>query len=377
MNNQLYTDKQLRNAIQHHEIGGGHLYPKKITSDQADRIVKTKHEFRKAISKSNTIVYIDDEVSWDLTGDEAYQVAEGVTIASGRGINGSHGAFLKTSSQGPKQEKGAFRGILRVAKPRVRITGIRMRGPHLNLLNKKPRDDYCARGIHIIRGDCEVDNCELYGWTEAAITVGTRNSTPRADIHHNHIHDCMLVGYGYGVDVVNGYANIRYNYFNRTRHAIDGFGYETCSYTCEDNLFGPETYSHAVDMHCLEENRVGKSTDPNSPVYKLRAGGHIEIRRNTFCFTKNVEGECAQAVVIRGYPKHKAIIEANHFMHRLTRSEPCENVCNRGYQDVPYRQPNVKKGWHKIEFRDNYYGHTTSFPKNVGAPIDLPTPAST
>lgn len=124
-------------------------------------------------------------------------------------------------------------------------------------------------------------------------------------------------------------------------------------------------------MHCPKENTVGKSTDPNSPLYELRAGGRMEIRRNTFCFTRNVEGKGAQAIVIRGYPKDKAVIEANRFMHNLRESESCENIRNAGHKEVPYRQANVNGGWPNMEFRNNQYGHTTRYRQDIGAPINL------
>ncbi|WP_336362209.1 hypothetical protein [Halalkalicoccus salilacus] len=184
---QQYTDSQLRKAIENHEIGGGAPYRNKITKSQADVVVTTPAAFRQAIKRPDTIVYIDSDVDWDLTDEPPFtEFAKGVTVASGRGQeegnepNRGHGAILRWKSYQGKNER---RGFFRISKLNVRITGLRMKGPQLKRF--KPRDDaernrHLARGIAITGNSCEVDNCELYGWTEAAITLGAKATHHRA-----------------------------------------------------------------------------------------------------------------------------------------------------------------------------------------------------
>lgn len=200
MSAQHYTDKQIRKAIANHEIGGGDPYENKITKNQADVVVKTKQEFRKAISKANAVVYIDSNVDWDLTGEQYTEFARGVTVASGRGQeegnepNRGHGAILRWKSYQGEKEK---RGVFRISKPNVRITGLRMKGPQLKRFvprDAAERNRHLARGIAIMGNNCEVDNCEIYGWTEAAITLGAKGNTPQGSIHHNHITTVRWMG---------------------------------------------------------------------------------------------------------------------------------------------------------------------------------------
>lgn len=381
---QQYTDKQLRRAIENHEIGGGAPYKNKITKDQADVVVKTKRAFRNAIKKPNAVVYIDSDVDWDLTGERRFtEFAKGVTVASGRGQddghepNRGHGAILRLKSYQDENERGVFH----ISAPNVRITGLRLKGPKLGYFDpgKSSRNQHLARGISILGKNCEVDNCELYGWTDAAITVGARGRRIECRIHHNHIHDCQMEGLGYGVDVKDWHTDVRYNYFNATRHSVNGFGYATCGYTCEYNLFGPDAVGHAVDMHCLEENIRKKnelSDNPSAPNYRYRAGGRMTIRRNTFCFTKNKpdipeESDARRgnnpipAIKIRGYPMEEVSIEANRFLH--SGSDPGKNSGKGACCQVNVK-PKAK--WHRMTIRNNQYGRTPYKP-DIGAPIDL------
>lgn len=397
---QQYTDQQIREAIANHEIGGGAPYKGKVTKDQADFVVKTKQEFRDAIKKPKSIVYIDSDVDWTFTRDELpiTGFAEGVTVASGRGQNDGHepnrghGAILRMKPNSYQKPKAEERGVFRISKPNVRITGLRLKGPKLSYFDPAKdakdqksandiRNQHLARGISITGDNCEVDNCELYGWTDAAITVGAKGCRVKCRVHHNHIHDCQMESLGYGVDVKDGHTDIRYNYFNDTRHSVNGFGFATCNYTCEYNLFGPGVIGHAVDMHCLEENTPDRKkkdlpNDPNHPGYRYRAGGLMEIRYNTFCFTTNKPNipnrknkdrgnNSVPAIKIRGYPMKGAIVEFNRFLHG--ESEPYKNEGR-----VACRQDNVdpKTSWQKMTIRNNQCGHSP-YKANVGVPIDL------
>ncbi|ADJ14026.1 hypothetical protein [Halalkalicoccus jeotgali] len=229
---------------------------------------------------------------------------------------------------------------------------------------RRKREGRYARGIRILTDDAEVDNCEIYGWPNQAISIGASSTVVSPHIHHIYGHDCMMVGAGYVIDVINGHPTIELSYFNATRHSVNGFGYPTCGYTLEDCLFGPTTYSRAVDMHCLAENGGGDD---------LTAGGRVEVRRCTFAFTHSIKDNNCQAIAFRGYPDDEYVTENNRFLHDI---EPgFENPANTSYQPVPYRQINLGSGtWSGWYASDNQYGVSETHESGVGAPVNLDDP---
>ena len=199
-------------------IGGGEGYSRMVTN--RDYTVKTKEEFLAALEKAKAgqVVYVDDEAEIDLTGHANVVIPGAVTLASGRGRNGSKGGLISTT--GPDlPPRGTL--WLSVAHPlltaggrKVRVTGIRLQGP-----STKPTKHSRAWGILCRDHEgFEVDNCEMLGWTHAAIRI---SKAKNAYIHHNYIHHCQLNGLGYGVSLeppVN--PLIMANKFDWVRHCI-------------------------------------------------------------------------------------------------------------------------------------------------------------
>ncbi|MCM2465684.1 right-handed parallel beta-helix repeat-containing protein [Methanoculleus oceani] len=187
----------------------------------------------------------------------------------------------------------------------VRITGLRIEGPD------KDTDwiDEKKIGIYCTHRNFEVDNCEIWGWNGAAITmVGTGGSDMKAGgyIHHNYIHHCQMDGLGYGIVVsAGGVALVEANYFDYCRHAIAGTGVAGDGYEARYNICGPHaiaTSPHAFDMH-------GKP-DPNGS--GTIAGDTILIHHNTFQATQPTG---AYPVAIRGVPRDGAYIDHNWFYY--------------------------------------------------------------
>ena len=330
------------------EVGGGIAYDEQIEPDQGAHIVADVDGFRQALEEitAGEIIYIEDDAALDLTGEAQLSVGvDDVTIASGRGREGSNGALLKTTEY-PQW-------LFRFRAEGIRVTGLRLQGPRTNYFD--PRDEepdpeeFYATGIHFLGDDWEVDNCELSGWTHAAIASGANSYVVSGHAHHNHIHHCQMETLGYGAELYNGHSLWEFNHFDATRHAIAGFGHETNSYEARCNLIGPETVSHAFDMHGLRE-----SADHDGDL----AGKRIDIHHNTIQFTTDTLGRDQEAVAIRGVPVEESRIDRNWFAHP---DEPQ----GAGGQGDAVRQETVEEWTNVTVGPDNHYG-TVSAPNEGG-----------
>lgn len=283
-------------------IGGGTGYSRIVDRSDADFVVSTRYELLAALAGAppGAVVYVEDGAEIDLTGSLNVQIPEGVTLASGRGKAGSEGALLfaignRTFASTPH--------LLRASGPGVRVTGLRIRGPdpHVGVSSYGLPN---SRGISCFGHDfLEVDNCELWGWSHAAIFL---SNSEHAYIHHNYIHHNLRKGLGYGVS--HDWASVSLiegNYFDANRHSIAGSGRAGQSYEARYNIVGPCAYSmeggHSFDMH------GGSSWTPKD--LSCPAGDVINIHHNTFMQT------CQEAVRVRGNPRVGATITHNRLAH--------------------------------------------------------------
>lgn len=210
----------------------------------------------------------------------------------------SPGGMIVLGSTDSKRPVGLIAG-----GEHVRITGIRLEGPDTGT-DKAARP---ALGIYSSYRNLEVDNCEIWGWSGAAIGIaGTGGSDMKTGghIHHNYIHHCQMRGLGYGVVVSGGAVSlIEANYFDYCRHAIAGSGVAGDGYEARYNICGPNFIagsSHNFDMH-------GVATDSGTI-----AGDTIRIHHNTFTATGPLN---AFPVAIRGVPRDGAYIDHNWFYY--------------------------------------------------------------
>ncbi|MFC6906414.1 hypothetical protein [Halalkalicoccus tibetensis] len=381
---EYFTNERILECLEGREIAGGEGHRSDIGLADADAIVESRSEFFSAVGSSADVIGIPGNVRIDLSGRDF--TLSGQTIVSDRGVDGSAGALLYTTDHGsdsPAWDGGSSgRGVITM-RGGSRISGIRYRGPYHDHYDdpeypgyipldsgnaserRRKRAARYARGMRILSSDAEVDNCELYGWPNQAIAIGSSSTVVSPHVHHVYGHDCMMVGAGYVIDVFNGHPTIEMSYFNATRHSVNGFGHTECGYTLEDCVFGPSTVSHAVDMHCLAENGHGND---------LTAGDRVEVRRCTFAFSHNIDGQNAQAIAFRGYPEDEYVTEDNRFVHPTDGDGSVENVANSGYEPVPYRQVNVGSGWHDWSFSGNQYGLGAPQRSGIGAPANLDDP---
>lgn len=210
-------------------IGGGQGYSDTITQAQADTVVSSAQGLRNAVSSAQqgaTIFVTSGAQSGSGSDTETAStqlLADGggstggsapgsaltlsitgaipvntnqITIASDRGVNGSPGAILQRKTVGTGGGS-AQSPLFRVTADSVRITGFQLQGPRSDRFDpNSPENPPQSTGVRLEGGGCEVDNCEVFGWTTAGVTVA---DTFTAAIHHNRIHDCAMATRGWGV----------------------------------------------------------------------------------------------------------------------------------------------------------------------------------
>src|SRR5690606_37554136 len=87
-----------------------------------DYIVRNKADLIKCLklAKEGEVVYVDNNASINLTGTKRLIIPSGVTLASGRGVNGSKGGILYTTTNGTVP-------LLVAGGPNVSIIGLRIK----------------------------------------------------------------------------------------------------------------------------------------------------------------------------------------------------------------------------------------------------------
>ncbi|MBA7471503.1 hypothetical protein ES707_06809 [subsurface metagenome] len=283
-------------------IGGGTSYSRIIT--HGDYHVSSREELLDALKKAKPgqIVYVDDNTAIDLTGMKNIEIPGGITLASGRNGESVKGALIYSIQLDTTP-------LFATGGDNVRITGIRLRGPDQErrteqleeLSAEGGREAYYrisySDGIQSTHSDLEVDNCELWGWSHAAVSL--KKGATKAHIHHNYIHHNQRYGLGYGVCLDQSDALIEANLFDWCRHHIAGTGSPGTSYEACYNIVFENANGHSFDMH------GGRDRDDGTEI----AGDLIKIHHNLFLAID------VTAVVIRGIPTQKAEIHHNWFLH--------------------------------------------------------------
>lgn len=290
--------------------GGGINYPDIVDPDwPIVTVVSSRAELEAALEAAvaGDIVYVDNDATIDLT-DATLCIPGGVWLASSRGRDGSSGGLI--ISEAPVKVP-----ILTPCGDDVRITGLRIYG-HDEGQCPPEHPDECTgedRTGGVNCRDCtpstigiqsrgfdrlEVDNCELAGWSYAAVWLS--DSVDNL-VHHNHIHHTQRQGLGYGVVLTRGGDGlvtvlVEWNRFNYNRHAIAGSGEPGQDYEARNNLVLESSIGHIFDMHGENEN-----TDNGSEL----SGGEMLIHDNTVLVANQY------TMVIRGRPDHGAWLYDN------------------------------------------------------------------
>lgn len=288
-------------------IGGGKGYKKRI--DTADKTVRSLDQLINALENAGKgdVIYLPGDVTIDCTvqvyiEELVIRIPSGVTLASNRGQNGSPGALIQSDTFNTKP-------LIRAAGPDVRVSGLRIRGPdpkrrmrhHRRSFQEDRGHSYyykfpVSRGIVTTSTGLEVDNCELSGWSHAAIFL---KDGKNHRIHHNHIHHNQFNGLGYGITHDTAFSRITHNLFNFNRHSIAGTGRPKSGYEASNNVERGTSLSHCFDMHGGRDREDGTNI----------AGTRIHVHHNTFLPETT-------SVKIRGKPQKNARIHHNWFNQR-------------------------------------------------------------
>jgi hypothetical protein len=307
-------------------IGGGAGYARTFMPTSSP--IKTLDALLDALANATRgdVLFIDGRAQIDCT-ERVYienlvlEIPEGVTLASNRGHKNAPGGLIFSD---------AFqtRPLIRALGPDVRITGLRVRGP-----NPKPCFEHHRRSFAEGRGHeyyykfptssgvvtdsdrLEVDNCELAGWSLAAIGLQAGKDH---FVHHNFIHHNQYNGLGYGVSHDVSQSRVAYNLFNYNRHSIAGTGRSGSGYEACHNIELGHSVSHCFDMH------GGRDRKDTTTI----AGTWMNVHHNTFYCPKT-------AVVIRGVPEQQAEIHNNWFYQSpgelIVRSDGNTHITNNAY----------------------------------------------
>lgn len=256
------------------------------TPPTANYTVSNYTDLVAALSKASSgqVVYITDNVEINVTGKPALVVKGGVTIASGRGINGSKGARIYTTQI-------ASNPVIQISGAGAKVSGLRIDGPTTTESNSSST---YHRGILSNQNNTTVEYCELSGFnhTTVLLSKGAHNAL----IRYNYIHHNPASGLGYGVvfaDESNGL--VTHNIFDRNRHAIATGGYVSSGYKLNgyeasfNTVFRGNTQGvHDFDAHGANDQ-------------KTVAGTLYNVHDNTFYNTK-----ASFSFQMRGYPQDHA-----------------------------------------------------------------------
>ena len=272
-------------------VGGGKDYSRSVT--EGDYRVRTAGNLLRALksAKPGQVVYVDDRAAINLTGKQNISIPGGVTLASGRGKGKRRGALLFTTKLGTS-------ALFVTGGEKARITGLRLGGPD----RKRRKSAYVApnsNGIRVRHPEFQIDNCELYGWSHAAIYLVGAGAGHY--IHHNYIHHNQRSGLGYGICLNESEALIEANLFDWNRHHIAGTGRPGTSYEARYNLSLEHANSYSFDMHGGRDRKDGTEI----------GGTWIHIHHNTFKVAHSTG-----AVLICGIPEREAKVHHNWFLHK-------------------------------------------------------------
>jgi PKD repeat protein len=297
-------------------IGGGAGYTDIIsqTNPNVKYVVTTKDQFLTALrsAKSGEIIFVPNTANIDMSGVWSTTIPAGVTLASDRGYNGSAGGRIFDYNTNNPGGWGTSISMLVVNGNNVRITGLRLEGSETSKVYSGYEGTFgIYSGGHT---GVEIDNNELSGWGQAAITEWMGNdagsnttqkaalATPEIGsgimyVHHNYIHHCQIEAEGYGVNVVRGSVLIKANLFDYCRHAIAADGGEWEGYEATYNKYLTHAYSHIFDVHGTDLGGNYKDGGYAGNTYRIN---HNTILSNT-----------SHAIDIRGVPRTLVTITYN------------------------------------------------------------------
>ncbi|WP_245998432.1 hypothetical protein [Halalkalicoccus subterraneus] len=382
-------------------VGSGFAYEQPaITREDATHIATTPDQFDAALDEATrenpSIVWLPADAAINYSGRS--RIVTNAVIASSRSVNHPGGLIYSNTMGGTSEayRGGPVDGVLELGS-NSRMTGVRYRGPTSATWNSQwypgyipfgsgnaaQREEYRSqrhsRGLNIVSGNARVDNCEIFGWSTMAISVNCppswnrerEQSYPR--ISNCSIHDNMMSGFGYCIEVNVGHPIVQRCFLNAARHMMAGEGLSDGGYTISESFVGPAASLFALDYHYNGENITG-SSDPAARDYRYRSGGLIRILNTTVAYSHVIRaaatssisqggnpfaGNQTPAVHIGGVPAKKCLIQGCRFVHGSR-----EEAITQGH--IPPHIDVNEQGYGRIIAKNNQYGLRTSF--SVGQP---------
>lgn len=300
----------------------------------ADFVVATADQLSSALESADAgqTVYLPEDALIDLTDREPLEIPGGVTLSSGGSVEDFRNG-ADDFSGGTVFTDDPVRPAIVTAGDGVTVDGLHLRG-NIPEGHFDPEPDelwsHDSVGFRSNHANTEIRNCEISNWSHSGVLCNGSDERVR----HCWIHNNSMSGLGYGVSVNDNTPVIEYNYFNMNRHSVAGSGEEGNGYVCRYNLHGPDTTGHMFDVH-------------------PPGGDHFEIYRNVFTATETINGNPAEAVVVRGTPSRRCDIHHNVFEHD---SEPADQPVDGQDNAMAINQTGTGGEWENVRFWANLYG---------------------
>lgn len=225
-------------------------------------------------ASAGSVIWVDPSAVFNLDGYNRITFNDRVVLASNRGENvgGSGyaaGALLKRSSMWPNTDGGPQLDALFMAWKDGRFTGFRAQGPYdLDGVNASRTTEWLGGATFFakrrVSGTFELDNNEIYGWPDFAVTW--YHTTSGDVMHHNWVHHNRQTGWGYGLYPGRPYNTTgettfltEYNLFQENKHSTDGnsarpTSWHRLKWTLRGNIFFGKHGQAIVHAH---NNEVG------------------------------------------------------------------------------------------------------------------------
>jgi hypothetical protein len=267
---------------------------KRIRKQDATTTVTNRSQLVDAVGQAGATVWVPGNVTIDMGRASRVEIANNVTIASNRNLNGQTGGMIQTAEY---PNVGVF--FTKNENVSFRVTGIRLKGPRTDYFDPKKHGrgtyDYATTAFRPYGKSVIVDNCEVFGWTAAGFIPGTKETATQGWFHHNAMHHNQMAHLGYGMDLQNGVHLVEWNYFDANRHSIAGYGHRQNGYEARFNVVGSNVdhpHFFQFDMHSLGEN-VESGPNAQSPM----AGKYVNVHHNVFELTDH------NALSLSGIPR--------------------------------------------------------------------------
>ena len=289
-------------------IGGGHGYSRIITS--GNYTVGNRQELLDALkkAKSGQIAYVKPDAEIDLTGLVNIHIPDGLVLAGNRGLDGAKGPLIFTDRIGQHPFPRIF-----IAGDKVRVTGLRFRGPDTDYADyiQEIKDAAYKIGARAIAAgtESEIDNCEISNFYREGIAANVAN----VYIHHNFLHD--IAAYPVIVGGKVGTALIEANIIHWGWHSIAGTGAPHTGYEARYNIFKPHTIPVAVFMHvshCLDQHAYREAYHGREYNGLHIGGDYLNWHHNTIVLDgPSTSPDRTLGMKIRGTPQSLARVYNN------------------------------------------------------------------